>query len=131
VQVANLGTITGETAVLTGCLNLEGDFAIQAEDGAFLNFFPVHYPDGYVRKNWSVEFRTDGWYLHTSCSVLNGKVECPFKAQLCMELVRGSLEWTKGLRLISRICRGDISKITTTMRMLQNAGLITGTNREE
>lgn len=131
MQVVNLGKITGEVAVTAGCLELDEDFAVQAEDGAFLNFFPVNYPNGYVRKNWSVEFRTDGWYLHTSCSVLNGKVECPFKAQLCMELVRGSIEWTKGLRLISRICRGDISKINTAMRMLENAGLITGSNREK
>lgn len=130
MQIANLEKITGEIAVLTGCLNLGGDFAVQAENGSFLNFFPVKYRDGYARKNWSIEFRSDGWYLHTSCSLLNGKVECPLKAQLCMELVRGSIEWTKALRLISRICRGDLAKITTTMGILKNAGLIESYNRE-
>lgn len=131
MQVVNLEKITGEVAVITGCLELDDDFAVQAEDGAFLNFFPVNYPDGYVRKNWSIEFRTDGWYLHTACSVLNGKVECPYKAQLCMELVRGSMEWKTTLRLVSRICRGDLRKTDTTMRMLANAGMIESFNREK
>lgn len=123
-NIAHVERITSELAVLTGCLDIGDNFALQAEDGSFLIYFPVNYPEGYVRKNWAVEFRIDGWYLHSSCSVLNGKMDCPHKIRLCVELVRGSISWTKALRLVAQICRGDLLKTSTTMEMLKNAGLI-------
>lgn len=123
-NLARVDRITSELAVLTGCLDMDDDFALQAEDGSFLNYFPVNYPDGHVRKNWAIEFRQDGLYLHSSSSILNGKVTCPYKAQLCMELVRGPISRNKALRLVALLCRGNIIKTSMTIRILENAGLI-------
>lgn len=124
MKVVDVQSFNGEFIVRTGCLDLNDQFSLRAADGSFVNFFPVHYPEGFDRKQFAVEVRSDGWYMHSASSILNGKVEDPYKMQLCIEMIRGPMNKEKAIRLIAQICHGNLSQMKVTLGVLQNAGII-------